>query len=74
MTNYGTGLTQGPCIGCGHAQRNHLQGVGLCVVKSCRICLIYRPSLGPSAALFDDRDDEDVDPADVAFEAWENGR
>ena len=33
-----------PCAGCGHAKRNHLQGVGLCIVRSCRLCLIYRPS------------------------------
>lgn len=33
---------RGPCAGCGHAERNHLHG-GLCLVKSCVLCLIYRP-------------------------------
>lgn len=31
-----------PCF-CGHSKRNHIQGEGLCLVKSCRLCLIYRP-------------------------------
>lgn len=30
------------CLGCGHAKRNHINGSGLCLVKSCRLCLIYR--------------------------------
>lgn len=30
-----------PCGGCGHAKRNHLNGNGLCLVRSCRLCLIY---------------------------------
>ena len=30
-----------PCAGCGHARRNHLNGTGLCIVRSCRMCLIY---------------------------------
>jgi hypothetical protein len=36
-----------PCLGCGHARRNHIGGVGLCLVKSCRLCLIYRPASTP---------------------------
>jgi hypothetical protein len=32
-----------PCLGCGHAKRNHVKGTGLCLVKSCKLCLIYRP-------------------------------
>ena len=26
---------------CGHAKRNHINGRGLCLVRSCRLCLIY---------------------------------
>jgi hypothetical protein len=33
---------RGPCLGCGHAEHNHMDG-GLCLVASCRLCLIYRP-------------------------------
>lgn len=29
------------CAGCGHAERNHLNG-GLCLVRSCKLCLFYR--------------------------------
>lgn len=35
---------QRSCLGCGHAENNHIQGVGLCLVKSCRLCLIFRPN------------------------------
>lgn len=30
-----------PCGGCGHAQRNHVNNSGLCLVESCRLCLVY---------------------------------
>jgi hypothetical protein len=29
------------CQGCGHAKRNHVEGRGLCLVKSCRLCLAF---------------------------------
>jgi hypothetical protein len=28
------------CV-CGHAQRNHVRGRGLCLVRSCRLCLTF---------------------------------
>lgn len=34
-------LRSGYCH-CGHSQRHHVDGHGLCLVKSCRLCLIYR--------------------------------
>lgn len=36
-------LTPAPCAGCGHSKRRHIDGAGLCLVASCRLCLIYRP-------------------------------
>jgi hypothetical protein len=32
----------GKCLGCGHARRNHVNGTGLCLVRSCTLCLIFR--------------------------------
>jgi hypothetical protein len=37
--------TAPPCLGCGHAKRNHIDGEGLCLVKSCHLCLIYWPDV-----------------------------
>ena len=37
-----------PCLGCGHAKQNHINDVGLCLVRSCRLCLSFRPD--PKAA------------------------
>lgn len=31
------------CLGCGHAKTNHVNGRGPCLVRSCRLCLIYQP-------------------------------
>jgi hypothetical protein len=40
-----------PCIGCGHSGTRHIDGVGLCLVKSCRLCLVYRrPTYGQTVA------------------------
>ena len=36
------GRTAQPKCYCGHAQRNHINGEGLCLVRSCKLCLIYR--------------------------------
>jgi hypothetical protein len=46
------------CLGCGHAKRNHAGGTGLCLVSSCRLCLIFRPAPepvepGPGAACWE---------------------
>lgn len=32
-----------PCF-CKHAKRNHIGGEALCLVRSCRLCLVYRPA------------------------------
>lgn len=49
-----------PCAGCGHSKRNHIKGTGLCLVRSCRLCLFYRASnlIEPPAAapLFTDEE------------------
>lgn len=35
-------MAEPKCRGCGHAQSRHVNGTGLCLVNSCRLCLIFQ--------------------------------
>lgn len=45
-------MTSPKCV-CGHAQKNHISGRGLCLVKSCKqpICIGYIPVVATQAGV-----------------------
>jgi hypothetical protein len=49
MTSTAQTQQEAKCLGCGHAKRNHIDGHGLCLVRSCTLCLLYRPDSGTCA-------------------------
>lgn len=59
-------MTDAPCL-CGHSKAHHIDGNGLCLVKSCHypVCLIYRPrppteppAAGPQGVCWEYQDGE----------------